>query len=107
MKAMRLAGIASIDTANAWLPEFVARHNARFAVIPADVRDAHVPHPAEHDGALRLQHEPVPDISTLPGTGHFYFALTRKFASVTRCCASSIDRPGSTCRMASQGPKRR
>jgi hypothetical protein len=53
VKAMRLAGIASIDTANAWLPEFVARHNARFAVIPADVRDAHVPHPTEHDGALR------------------------------------------------------
>jgi hypothetical protein len=31
VKALRLAGIASIDAANAWLPQFVDCHNARFA----------------------------------------------------------------------------
>jgi hypothetical protein len=35
LKAMRIAGIDSIDQANAWLPYFMERHNARFAVPPA------------------------------------------------------------------------
>lgn len=45
IKAMRLAGIDSIAAANAWLPGFMSRHNARFAVLPADARDAHAPYP--------------------------------------------------------------
>jgi len=53
VKAMRLAGTSSIDAANAWLPDFVVRHNARFAATPADAHDAHVPHPVENDAALR------------------------------------------------------
>jgi hypothetical protein len=53
VKALRLAGIASIAAANAWLPDFIARHNARFAIAPADPGDAHVA-PARHDDpALR------------------------------------------------------
>ena len=35
LKAMRLAGIDSIAAANAWLPQFMDRHNARFAVAPS------------------------------------------------------------------------
>lgn len=43
VKAMRLAGISSIADANAFLPSYVARHNARFACAPADPRDVHRP----------------------------------------------------------------
>ncbi|MBW6532678.1 ISNCY family transposase [Sphingomonas sp. RRHST34] len=43
VKAMRLAGISSIDEANAFLPSYVAQHNARFACAPADPRDVHRP----------------------------------------------------------------
>ena len=43
VKAMRLASISSIDEANAFLPFYVARHNARFACAPADPRDVHRP----------------------------------------------------------------
>jgi hypothetical protein len=53
LKAMRIAGIDSIDQANAWLPYFMERHNARFAVPPSDARDAHVPYPGADDRQLR------------------------------------------------------
>jgi Winged helix-turn helix len=53
IKALRLAGIDTIDAANAWLPSFVLRHNARFAIEPFDARDAHVPHAAADDTQLR------------------------------------------------------
>lgn len=43
VKALRLAGIGDIETANAFLPDFLARHNARFAVAPAQPRDTHRP----------------------------------------------------------------
>lgn len=43
VKAMRLAGISSIDDANTFLPSYVARHNARFACAPANPRDVHRP----------------------------------------------------------------
>jgi hypothetical protein len=43
VKAMRLAGISSIDDANAFLPSYVARHNACFACAPANPRDVHRP----------------------------------------------------------------
>lgn len=41
VKAVRLAGISSIDAANAWLPGYVAQHNARFAQPAAEPSDAH------------------------------------------------------------------
>ena len=53
VKALRLAAINSIEAANAWLPNFIDRHNFRFAVTPTDGRDAHVAHAAEHDLELR------------------------------------------------------
>lgn len=42
LKEMRLAGIADQQDANAFLPEFVQRYNARFAVEPADPQSAWV-----------------------------------------------------------------
>ena len=39
VKAMRLGGVDSIAAANAWLPSFIDRHNARFAVLPFAAQD--------------------------------------------------------------------
>jgi hypothetical protein len=41
VKEMRLAGIASIEAANAWLPAFVASYNARFGREPTNTKDLH------------------------------------------------------------------
>ncbi len=41
IKEMRLQGINDIDSANAFLPEFLADYNARFAVPPPSNNDAH------------------------------------------------------------------
>lgn len=41
VKALRLANIGSIEAANAFLPDFLARYNARFAVAPRASADAH------------------------------------------------------------------
>ncbi len=41
VKALRLAGISSIEAANAWLPAYWAEHNARFGTPPRDAEDAH------------------------------------------------------------------
>lgn len=43
VKAMRLAGIATIAEANAFLPGYMAGHNKRFAKPPLDPRDLHRP----------------------------------------------------------------
>lgn len=43
VKALRLADICSIEAANAFLPGFLARCNARFAVAPRESADAHRP----------------------------------------------------------------
>jgi len=48
VKAMRLEGISSIEEANAFLPSYMARHNARFVRPPFDPRDLHRPL-APHD----------------------------------------------------------
>ena len=42
-KAMRLQGISGIEAANAWLSGYMAEHNERFAVQPANTADAHRP----------------------------------------------------------------
>ncbi len=41
VKALRLQGISSIETANAWLQDYVPRHNARFAKAAHSDVDAH------------------------------------------------------------------
>lgn len=43
VKALRLAGISSIEQANAWLAGYLLEHNARFAVPPREAEDAHRP----------------------------------------------------------------
>jgi hypothetical protein len=53
VKALRLAGIDTIEAANVWLPGFIERHNARFAVLPFDANDAHVPHRRADEPRLR------------------------------------------------------
>lgn len=42
VKEMRLLGISDIEAANAYLPEFRQKHNAKFAVEPKSNTDAHV-----------------------------------------------------------------
>jgi hypothetical protein len=54
VKAMRLAGICDIDTANAWLPGYLAQHNARFAVEAQDAEDAHLPFVGSAEELARL-----------------------------------------------------
>jgi transposase len=43
VKEMRLEGISSMEAANAFLPSFIARHNLRFARVPARSGDLHRP----------------------------------------------------------------
>ena len=43
VKELRLAGINTIEAGNAFLPNFVADHNARFAKTPANAKDLHRP----------------------------------------------------------------
>ena len=43
VKELRLAGVSDIDAANAFLPSFMAQHNARFARAPANEKDLHRP----------------------------------------------------------------
>src|SRR6185295_19251950 len=40
-KELRLRGISSLESANAYLPEFIAAYNARFAVAPRTAESAH------------------------------------------------------------------
>jgi transposase len=40
-KELRLRGICSLEQANAYLPEFIAAYNARFAVAPRSTESAH------------------------------------------------------------------
>jgi transposase len=48
-KELRLAGVNSLKEANAFLPGFTCRYNARFAKAPGDPRAAWVPLPAHTD----------------------------------------------------------
>lgn len=41
VKELRLAGINDIETANKFLPEFLEKHNKKFAVEPKNKNDAH------------------------------------------------------------------
>jgi hypothetical protein len=50
-KELRLAGVTTLEQANAFLPDFIARYNARFAQPPRDPEPAWVPLPADFDAA--------------------------------------------------------
>jgi transposase len=49
VKELRLAGISTIEAANAFLPAFVQTHNGRFAKPPARDRDLHRPIAGRND----------------------------------------------------------
>jgi hypothetical protein len=58
IKEMRLAKINDIEAANAWVPQFIKKHNSRFAIAPASPIDAHrkaIPKDAELDHIFSLQ----------------------------------------------------
>lgn len=60
VKAMRLAGICTLEAANAFLPRYITEHNSRFAVAPASGQDAHRPYagtPAELARICALHHQ--------------------------------------------------
>jgi hypothetical protein len=48
-KELRLAGITTLEAANAFLPGFIQRYNARFAKAPEDPNSAWVPIPTNLD----------------------------------------------------------
>jgi hypothetical protein len=43
VKELRLAGIDDMEAGNAYLPGFIERYNARFAIVPARSQDLHRP----------------------------------------------------------------
>jgi hypothetical protein len=43
IKEMRLSGISSIEEGNEYLPEFIKKHNEKFAVPPQSSENAHRP----------------------------------------------------------------
>ena len=43
VKELRLAGISDVVAGNAFLPQFIARFNERFAIAPANSQDLHRP----------------------------------------------------------------
>lgn len=45
VKEMRLAGLSTMEAANAWLPGFIETYNGRFARLPAIAKDLHRPAP--------------------------------------------------------------
>jgi hypothetical protein len=49
VKELRLAGIATMEAANAWLPGFIANYNARFGREPANAKNLHRPLTAADD----------------------------------------------------------
>ena len=60
IKKMRLRGISDIEAANAYLPEYMAEHNQRFAKPAREPRDAHRPvahNRAELEVIFSLQQE--------------------------------------------------
>lgn len=52
VKEMRLRGISSWEAGNAYLPEFMADFNRRFAVVPKSQQDAHRPLAAQDNLAF-------------------------------------------------------
>jgi len=90
VKELRLRGIADIDRANAFLPEFREDFNQRFAVQPRSTHDAH--HPL-------LKTENLDIVFTHQKTGTLSKNLTIQFNKVIYQIQS--DRPDYTLRNAS------
>lgn len=54
VKEMRLVGINDMDSANAWLPGYIADYDQRFAVKPKDTSDAHLAYPDTPETLVRI-----------------------------------------------------
>ncbi len=54
VKALRLAGINDMEAANLALPTLIEAHNARFAIAPADVEDAHCAYAGDPAALARI-----------------------------------------------------
>lgn len=54
VKALRLAGVCDMAAANDFLGDYLATHNARFAVAPADDTDAHAPYNGDAECLARI-----------------------------------------------------
>ena len=63
VKELRLQGISDIDCANAYLPEFRADYNRRFAVAPRSTHDAHRPLLKSENLDLILTHQKTGTLS--------------------------------------------
>ncbi len=63
VKELRLRGISDIDRANAYLPEFRADFNRRFAVVPRSHHDAHRPLLKRDNLDLILTHQKTGTLS--------------------------------------------
>lgn len=53
-KAMRVARVSGIEQANAWLPQYLQRHNQRFAVAARELEDAHRAYAGSPQGLARI-----------------------------------------------------
>jgi hypothetical protein len=71
---MRIAGIDSMEQANAWLPTFIEDFNHRFARAPHSLKDAHRP--------LRESHDELDDIFARQKTRKVSNALTLQYDKV-------------------------
>jgi len=74
IKEMRLAGIDSMEQANAWLPLFIEDFNHRFARAPHSLKEAHRP--------LRENHDELDDIFARQKTRKVSNALTLQYDKV-------------------------
>lgn len=54
VKEMRLAGINDMDTANAWLPGYIADYNRRFSVESREAQDSHLPYLGSKEELKRI-----------------------------------------------------
>ncbi len=54
VKEMRLGRINNMEEANAWLPGYIADYNKRFAVMPKDPQDAHLPYQGTAENLTRI-----------------------------------------------------
>jgi len=57
IKEMKLAGITTMEAANAWLPSFIKDHNRRFAHPPKESESAYLPRIPEKELELILCHQ--------------------------------------------------
>lgn len=81
---LRLAGIGSLEEANAFLPAYMEKHNRRFAVPPAQLESAFSPAPDRLDQVVCLRHSrKVSNGSTISYLGRTYQLVTPRGAVVS------------------------